>query len=115
MDVDVSDERFTAVIEVGSKRVTVPVSLDRSGQHTVRWNEPIKLPLMVNGKASVLPSGACNLYKYPKVFFDHLRKGKAIAPPLEQLFVLEELVRARPPPERLTQGAMLRLSRQWGP
>lgn len=74
--------------------VSMSVSpLVNGGQHTLTWNNPIALPVAIDRKPATLPPGSCNLYRYPKVFFDHLRQGKAITPPSEQLFVLDELVK----------------------
>ena len=77
-----------------SKITEASVALTPVPQHTIIWHEKIALPVAVNGKPATLMPGSCNLYGYPKVFFSHLRKGKGVVPPPEQLFVLEELVRA---------------------
>lgn len=78
--------------------MTVPVLFNpcpsSSGQHTITWYDTITVPVYINQKPATLAPGSCNLYKYPRVGFEHLREGKAIVPPLEQLFVLEEVVRA---------------------
>ena len=70
---------------------TIECILDVGGQHTLRWTTPVALKGAAT--ADTLPPGSCNLYGYPKVFFSHLRKGKGVVPPAEQLLVLEELVR----------------------
>ena len=93
--VNVSEEALIARIEALPGRITqAHLELDRSGQHTLTWRKPVRLPVTIDRKPALLPPGTCNLYKYPRVFFDGLRKGKAIIPPLEQLYVLEEIVRA---------------------
>ena len=91
--VDPSNQPITAVLEpLPGKKVVVPITLDSSGQTTIKWVEPITLPVSINGKPAVLPPGSANLYKYPRVQFEHVRKGKEVIPPVEQQFVLEELV-----------------------
>jgi hypothetical protein len=86
--------KITAVIKCGQREVCAEISVDSSAQHTIKWTEPISLPVSVDGKPATLLPGSCNMYKYPKTFFDHLRKGKGVAPPTEQLYVLEELMSA---------------------
>lgn len=85
---------LTASVKCGKHVVQARLSHDGSFQHTVKWAETIKLPVLINGKPAVLLPGEVNLYKYPKVEFTHLRKGKAIVPSLEALYVVEELLRA---------------------
>ncbi len=63
-------------------------------QHTVTWAERIELPLRIDGKPAMLEPGHCNVYRYPRVFFDHLRKDKAVVPSGSSLFVLEKLLLA---------------------
>ena len=88
-------ERLIATVECMGKRVTVPVTYDRSVQPpTLSWVQPVKLPVLVDSKPAVLPPGSCNLYTYPKCSFSHLRQGKVVNPSIEQLYVLEELIRA---------------------
>lgn len=85
-----------AHIECGSRTVRADVSifLSVAGQHLVAWAKPIELPVTVNGKQAVLQPGQCNLYKYPKVGFEHLRKNKDVVPSTESQYVLEEMLKA---------------------
>lgn len=73
---------------------TVKCSDAHEPQHTVTWDEPIELPVRVNGKAALLEPGFCNLYRYPKVYFGSLRKGVGKVPPIEALYVLEKMLLA---------------------
>ena len=86
---------LSAVLEPlpGSKHV-VQVLHEHAGQHSLTWETEVSLPVSVNGKPAKLPPGTCNLYHYPRVFFAHLRKDKEVVPKLEELFVLEEIIRA---------------------
>ena len=78
----VPSSTLEATIHVGEgRKVKVDVEIDSSGQHSLTWAEPIKLPVSVDSKPATRPPGKCNLYMYPKVFFDHLRKGKGVVPP----------------------------------
>jgi len=88
--------RHTVLVPCGDGRPPVKVNISMSpekvGQHTIAWSEEVALPYRVDSKHAVLAPGRCNLYKYPKVFFDHVRKGKIMVPPPEALFVLERIV-----------------------
>ena len=79
-----------------SCEVEVAISGRTDAQHMVTWAEPIGLPvpLQVNGVPATLQPGYCNLYRYPRVYFDHLRKDKAVVPSGSSLFVLEKLLLA---------------------
>ena len=70
----------------------VRLSTRKDAQHTIMWDEPLQLPLQVDGLPAKLVPGHLNLYRFPKVYFNHLRKGKAIVPDRGALFVLERLV-----------------------
>jgi len=52
------------------------------------------LPALIDGRRAELPPGSCNLYRYPRVCLEHVRKDREVIPALEQLYVLEELVSA---------------------
>lgn len=86
---------FVALVELPNDvTISVPVHLDTSGQHTLRWEIPIELPQRVDGKPAVLPPGSLNLYRYPRAFYDHLRKGKASVPSVPELYVIEKILYA---------------------
>lgn len=74
--------------------VSVTVSGRKDAQHTVTWRQRVDMPLQVDGKPAGLPPGHVNLYKYPKVYFEHLRKGKGVVPEPGALYVLEKLLLA---------------------
>ena len=74
--------------------VEVTLSGRTDAQHTVTWAKPITLPFPINGKPATLQPGYCNLYRYPRVYFDHLRKDKAVVPSVSSLYVLEKLLLA---------------------
>ena len=77
-----------------TKEVQVTVSAKGEGQHTVTWAETITLPYRVDDVPALLKPGHCNLYRYPKVYFDHIRKGKSVVPAPEALLVLEKVLLA---------------------
>jgi hypothetical protein len=77
-----------------SCEVEVTISGRTDAQHMVTWAEPVGLPVQVNGVPATLQPGYCNLYRYPRVYFDHLRKDKAVVPSGSSLFVLEKLLLA---------------------
>ena len=74
--------------------VEVTLSGRTDAQHSVTWAKPIRLPFPINGKPATLQPGYCNLYRYPRVYFDHLRKDKAVVPSVSSLYVLEKLLLA---------------------
>jgi len=82
--------------DAGTSGVAVTVSLSPpfDGRHTISWDEPIELPLAINGERALLPAGECNLFKYPMVQLKSMREGKLTAPHLPAFYVLDQLLLA---------------------
>jgi hypothetical protein len=52
-------------VKLGESNEETVVRWDRSGQHTVTWEQPLKLSL--EGVVTVVAPGSCNLYQFPRL------------------------------------------------
>ena len=66
-------KQYVEVLLAGSgrKKTRSTIEWDMTMQHTIRWKEPITV--LVDGVATQLKPGSCNLYGYPKVTWDKPR------------------------------------------
>lgn len=62
------------------------------GQHTLRWEQPIRVVLSCGSDVTVLP-GRCNLYLFPKVEYLDIKGQLMDAPELEMKAIASILVR----------------------
>lgn len=110
-DEDVGSATITASIPCGPTAahhhtVKVIISGQDEAQHILSWHGCIQLPMFIDGEPATLQAGYCNLYKFPKIYFKHLRKGKGVVPEPAGLFVLEKLLLALLVDEKATPSGL---------